>query len=126
MVKGYTPRMGSQEEAEKQARVRERLRVLGTRLKQAREAAGVTADEAAAAVGRDPVTVWRYENGQYAPRIHELEALAQRYQADLLWIIGAEGRPAGDALGRRIEALPERQRALVEELVATLEEQLEA
>lgn len=48
---------------------------LGRRIKALRQARGLTQAEAAERSGYDPVTISRFERGEYAPSVEALEAL---------------------------------------------------
>ena len=52
------------------------------RLKRARLAAGISADEAAAKVGKIKKTVYHWESGHAAPDIFRLKILAKLYETD--------------------------------------------
>lgn len=60
------------------------LRVVGTRIRQAREAAGLTQEQAAEAAGMDPRCWRRLENGEINPTLSTLARVAGALGIDLL------------------------------------------
>jgi len=66
---------------------------LGSRLKRARERAGLTQREAAEALGMTPAAISQYEGGKRTPRAETLERMARLYGVPLGFFFGEEPRP---------------------------------
>jgi len=66
---------------------------LGSRLKRARERAGLTQREVADALGITPAAVSQYEAGKRAPRAEVLERMARLYGVPLGFLFGDQPRP---------------------------------
>ena len=58
---------------------------IGTRLKEARREAGFSQFRAAAEIGAEQSTIWKYEAGKYQPTTEMLEKLATLYNKSALW-----------------------------------------
>jgi transcriptional regulator with XRE-family HTH domain len=54
-------------------------KTLGERLREAREAAGLTQDDAGAKIGRNGQTLWRWEHGRNEPNASDVAQLANVY-----------------------------------------------
>lgn len=59
------------------------VKALGRRIKALRQAHGITQSQLAEACGYDPITVSRFERGEYAPGIEALEAIGARLGVSL-------------------------------------------
>lgn len=62
---------------------------LARRLREAREAKGLTQEQVAAQIGTHRVQVGKWETGVATPRPHTLERLAELYGVSLEWLHGA-------------------------------------
>lgn len=60
---------------------------LAARIKAARERAGLTVEQAAAACGVDDSTWWRYEAADLAPNITTLSSIARAIGADVTELV---------------------------------------
>lgn len=72
---------------------------LGERLKAAREAAGITQEDAANSLGVVSLTMRRWEHNQNTPPVGTLYAMAKLYGKPFLWFVE-------DAEGKRIAESP--------------------
>lgn len=71
---------------------------VGTRIRRARQAAGLTQDDLARKVGLRGQTVYRYESGALLPGLVALEAIATVCAVTTDWLIRGVGEaPAGEA-----------------------------
>jgi len=71
----------------------DRREIIARRLKEAREALGLTQDKAAEAAGCSAMTIWRYENGDRQPSLLIVRGLAVIYQCEYEWLMGEEDSP---------------------------------
>ena len=91
---------------------------LGIRLKLARTRVPKTQEQAAEKIGKDPITIWRYETGRAKIRLDDLGTLGAFYGVTVAWLLGEEGAPEPiDPLASRVAELPEEYRAVVEAMV---------
>ncbi len=74
------------------------------RLKQAREATGLTQGQAAEAIGKARISVARWEGGARFPGEDDIQRLAELYQVDVPWILEGEGEAPTPTLVRMREA----------------------
>ena len=98
------------------------------RLKGLRQDKGVTADEAADAVGIARATLSGYENGHDMPGRDTAKALADYYGKSLDWLLTGQGDPNPTALqdrtaevARRFDSLSPSDKDMVENLIGHLE-----
>ena len=61
---------------------------LGARLRQARDASGLTQEDVAARLDVAPQTVWQWEDGRVAPMVDRLNVLASLYGVSVDWLLG--------------------------------------
>lgn len=67
----------------------EELRALGARIREARDAAGLSQAEFARRVGlKDAASAWRWESGRAEPSLAMLRRIASVTDADLGWLAG--------------------------------------
>lgn len=74
------------------------------RLKEAREACGLSQLEVAKALGLVSSTVFRWEKTDRLPKEADLKALARIYQVSLKWILTGEGEGPTRDLDRKLQA----------------------
>ena len=74
---------------------------LNTRLRQARQEAGLTQTKAAEMVGVEPITIWRYEAGQRKPFGPTLFFLATIYGKTVEWFFEEEDKEPAPIEGDR-------------------------
>lgn len=75
----------------------ELARVIGGNLRQARKAAGMTVEKAAAAVGMSKAAIVGYELGTRNTTAHRLFALCRAYRASVTSVLGVTGSEDYDA-----------------------------
>jgi transcriptional regulator with XRE-family HTH domain len=75
------------------------------RLKQAREASGLSQSQAATAIGKTKVSVARWECGDRSPREEDIHRLSELYLTDFAWIIDEIGEAPRPTLARKHSAL---------------------
>ncbi|WP_083280334.1 helix-turn-helix domain-containing protein [Pseudomonas citronellolis] len=63
---------------------------LGKKIKALRQAKGLTQVELAEAAGYDPITISRFERGEYAPGLDALETLGQVFDASVADFFASE------------------------------------
>ena len=81
----------------------------GKRMREARRAAGLTQQEAADAVGIEPLGWGRAERGEFLPRADRLPAVARTLAVSTDWLLGMEERmPKGASLTPEARRLAER------------------
>lgn len=66
----------------------ERKELTAVRLREAREALGLTQDRAAEAAECSTIAIWRYENGERKPSPLTVRGLAQLYACSYQWLMG--------------------------------------
>jgi transcriptional regulator with XRE-family HTH domain len=65
---------------------------MGARIAEAREKAGIKQTDLARAIGVEPWTISRWENGRQTPRGSTIAAIAKALGVDAGWIAGEEAR----------------------------------
>lgn len=78
---------------------------LGTRIKAARKAAGLTQGQLAERVGMAPITIRQYEGGKRQPRLAQLEALANALGVPLESFIGTPTERDKDDLLKLVQEI---------------------
>ncbi|MDC0980300.1 helix-turn-helix transcriptional regulator [Bdellovibrionales bacterium] len=68
-------------------------KVIGDRIKKARDAAGLTQADLAEMVKVEPASVSRWEQGQSMPRPKRVKEIAKALNRDVDWLVGIEPRP---------------------------------
>lgn len=63
---------------------------LGKRIKALRQAKGLTQSQLAEATGYEPITISRFERGEYAPGLDALETLGQVFNASIAEFFASE------------------------------------
>ena len=69
---------------------------LPSRLRLARQEANLTQQRAAELAGVEPISVWRYENGQREPSASTVHALASLYGKPVEWFFEEDTDPEPD------------------------------
>lgn len=67
---------------------------LGTRIRNARKEAGLTAEQLAPTVGVTMGTLLRWERDEFAPSVKKLRRIAEATGQPLTYFISSEGRTA--------------------------------
>ena len=103
----------------------------GRRLKQAREATGLSQEKAGSQVGVSGHMVWFWEAGRSMPRADRLSSLATLYGVSVDWLLGQEKdglttevnaiwEEAQQALTRAAGNLSEEDGAMIRDIIRTL------
>jgi len=91
--------------------IREFDQEIGARLREAREAVGLSQKDLAKSMRADArwsqATVWSIESGERPLRLSEARLVASILECDVAYLAGLDGQPPADGLGIAIRVLEE-------------------